>query len=206
MALRQPTTAILTVTVLAAVSASPARAVDCNQLAQTLVGQFGVVLKYQDGVTVVSQRCDQIRDARVVDTTALVQCDAALQNLRASYQQANATYSSQFANFSAQCKTTMAYGNPLQSGSAPNSAPLYATDPNGAYYADSPTTPYKGQPYLAQPIAPTPATPTDANSGTTDANSGPFVNPTVQDLQIIGGFFGAGSRGGRGGGGFKQHC
>src|SRR5262245_2763035 len=91
MVLRQPQTAILTVTLLAAATANPARA-DCEQLRQQLVGQYGVVVRYVDGVTVVSKQCDQILAAKVVDTNAFAQCDASLHNLQAGYQQAVTIY------------------------------------------------------------------------------------------------------------------
>jgi uncharacterized membrane protein YgcG len=135
MALRQPRTAILTVTLLAAASANPARAIDCEQLREQLVGQYGVVMRYGDGVTFATQRCDQILAAKVLDQTAFTQCTASLQNLQASYQQANATYLQQYGNYHAQCTTTATYGAPGNPA-----APSYATnDPNAA-------NPYDGQP------------------------------------------------------------
>ena len=194
MALRQPRTAILTVTLLAAASANPARAIDCEQLREQLVGQYGVVMRYSDGVSVVTKQCDQILAAKVVDTTALAQCNASLQNLQAGYQQTNATYQQQYGNYHAQCTTTATYGAPGNPA-----APAYATnDPNNPNAAN----PYDGQPY--------------------EAITTPAILGTGQDAQTINSFFGinggsdgwgAGIRGGIGrgggssrGGGSKRPC
>jgi hypothetical protein len=191
MALRQPRTAILTATLLAAASANPAWA-DCEQLRQQMVGQYGVVVRYQEGVNTVSHQCDQILAARVVDTNAFAQCDASLHNLQAGYQQANATYQQQYASFSAQCRTTATYNG--------TTAPSYATDPE----------PYYGQPSASQPNQSSPATDQDVQNITSFAQ--PDATQTIN--AGIGAYFNGGglgfgggrSGGGSRGGGSKRPC
>jgi len=79
MTLRLPATAILTVSLLAAVSASPARAVDCNKLAADLVSQYGLVKRYYDGEIAVAVRSGQLQTQLQNDQTELASCNALYQ-------------------------------------------------------------------------------------------------------------------------------
>jgi hypothetical protein len=216
MTLRPPATAILTVTLLATASASPAWAqVDCEQLRQNLVGQYGVVLRYTDGVVVVTKQCNQIMAAKVVDTTAFAQCSASLENLQAGYQQTNATYQQTLAWFNQQCEATANYGQPGQPA-----APTYAKDTVPPLPAPDP---WSGQPSAANPnpgqYAPQPTTytsPTYSSGYTpppTDTGGvAPSYFATEDDAgvanAIIGAFGGLGRRGGGSsrGGGSKKPC
>jgi len=153
---RQPRT-VVTATLLAAVSAAPAWA-DCEQLRQQLVGQYGVFIRYRDGVDTVGLRCRQINEQPVRDLNALAQCNANYQILLDGETQAQDTYQQELKSYYAQCTTTATYG--------PNSAPTYAQDTlqtNSPYpynpYANANIPPYNVSPFADQPSA-TIATPT----------------------------------------------
>ena len=182
MTLRQPSTAILTITLLAAASANPAWA-DCEQLRQQLVGQYGVIIRYSAGYDYAARQCAQLRTKLVIDTTALTKCEANVDFFFKSYNDAVNRYVQIDDVYLGQCNTTAYYGDPKQPA-----APPYATE----------TSPYKGEPSVAQPIPqPTPPDPTTAENPT---NQDVINQDLLGDLQAVGGILGAG-RGGRGGGG-----
>ena len=149
---RQPRTAMVTTTLLAAVSAAPAWA-DCEALRQQLVGQYGVMLKYEQGAEATAQRCRQLNAPLVPDQAALAQCNANYQMFSNAVVQADTTYLQLYNNYSAVCTTTATYG--------PNSAPAYAQDA-------IPSSPDMSSPYANQPSAtiPTPTVVTPSDFGT----------------------------------------
>ena len=213
MTLRQPATAILTVTLLAAATANAAWAdTVCEPLRQDLVGQYGVVLRYLNGVTAVSRRCEDIRAAKSLDTAALDQCGASLKNLDASYQQANATYQQELANYKALCTTTANYG---QSGQP--ATPDYAAGDKGYSQQPSATQPIFSQNSGSQPPSQNYTSPTYGSNysqppSTQDVAPSYYVNQDDAGISnaIIGGigfgFSGRGGRGPSGGKGGLVHC
>jgi len=218
MVLRQPATAILTVTLLAAASATPALAVDCVAFQKQLVSYYNVYLKYQTAVIFAAQRCVQIQDAikakLVPDPTLAAQnaqCIAIFNDLKSSQDQAGNAYGLQLANYQTVCTTTATYGK----GGGPD-APANPDYPVGTAGMSSP---YYGVPAAGQPIpgAPAPAPVPDASAPTADAGA-PSPYATGQDVQTILNFFGGpggvsggwgggrSSGGGRTGGGSSRHC
>jgi len=100
---------MVTTTLLAAVSAAPAWA-DCEALRQQLVGQYGVMLKYEQGAEATAQRCRQLNAPLVPDQAALAQCNANYQMFSNAVVQADTTYLQLYNNYSAVCTTTATYG------------------------------------------------------------------------------------------------